>query len=515
MSSSFFIKKKENPKFAKKEKNTALLKRKGDGDSAGKSKVRAKKPNSKYNEEISSDSETESSTVPKKRQSKDDYEYEETPQEKKLRLAKLYLEQLKEEEENKAEEDCFETDLIAGRLQEEVLEQKGKLQRLIAKDLIPPDPSEIRVFRGHKLPITCLVITPDDKCIFSAAKDCSIIKWHVESGKKLHTIPGGRKGTGDRHVGHTAHILCMAISSDGKYLATGDMNKLIMIWEAETCKHLYRFTGHKGPVSGLSFRKGTHDLYSASHDRSVKVWNVDENAYVETLFGHQDAITGLDSLSRECCVTAGGRDRTVRVWKIAEESQLVFHGHEGSIDCIQLINEEHIITGADDGSVSLWSVNKKKPLSTVKQAHGFHGDTGLEQPHWVSSVAALQNSDTVASGSQNSLVNVWKCGQNYRGMEPLFSVPVSGFVNSLKFSSSGQFLVAGVGQEHSTETVNCRLEETRYSLALCAVAVSSCNAELVCLNGQVGPMVETKRSQEWDLCYSSEKETFKSRGSQD
>lgn len=22
-----------------------------------------------------------------------------------------------------------------------------------------------------------------------------------------------------------------------------------MIWEAETCKHLYKFTGHKGPVS--------------------------------------------------------------------------------------------------------------------------------------------------------------------------------------------------------------------------------------------------------------------------
>ncbi|XP_038553015.1 U3 small nucleolar RNA-interacting protein 2 isoform X2 [Micropterus salmoides] len=445
MSSSFFIKKKDNPKIVKKGKNADVPKRKLQGDW---DKVRAKKPNSKYNEEISSDSETESPVVPKKRQPIEENEFDETPQEKKLRLAKIYLDQLKEEEEKKAEDDSFETDLIAGRLEEEVLEQKGKLQRLIAKDLMPPDASEIRVLKGHKLPITCLVITFDDKYIFSAAKDCSIIKWDVESGKKLHTIPGGRKGTEDRHIGHTAHILCMAISSDGKYLATGDMNKLIMIWEAETCKHLYKFTGHKGPVSGLSFRKGTHDLYSASHDRSVKVWNVDENAYVETLFGHQDAITGLDCLTRERCVTAGGRDRSVRVWKIAEESQLVFHGHEGSIDCIQLINEEHMITGADDGSVSLWSVNKKKPLSTVKQAHGCHGDAGLEQPHWVASVAALQNSDTVASGSHNSQVQLWKCGQYYRGLQPLFSVPVSGFVNSLKFSSSGQFLVAGVGQEH-------------------------------------------------------------------
>ena len=34
---------------------------------------------------------------------------------------------------------------------------------------------------------------------------------------------------------------------------------------------------------GLAFRKGSHDLFSASHDRSVKIWNLDEMAYVETL----------------------------------------------------------------------------------------------------------------------------------------------------------------------------------------------------------------------------------------
>ncbi|XP_053725232.1 U3 small nucleolar RNA-interacting protein 2 isoform X1 [Synchiropus splendidus] len=452
MASSFFVKKADYTKPAKKVRATPAAKRVKDLETSEKGAQRGKKSSSKYNEEISSDSETEGPIVSRRRQKAEEDDFDETPQEKKLRLAKRYLEQLKQEEENKAEEETFESDLIAGRLQEEVLEQKGRLQRLIAKDILPPDSSEIRLFKGHKLPIICLVISPDDKCIFSAAKDCSIIKWDVATGKKLHTIHGGRKGTDDRHVGHTAHVLCMAISSDGKYLATGDMNKLIMIWEADTLKHLYKFTGHKGPVSGLSFRKGTHDLYSASHDRSIKVWNVDENAYVETLFGHQDVITGLDSLSRERCVTAGGRDRTVRVWKIAEESQLVFHGHEGSIDCIQLINEEHMVTGADDGSVCLWSVNKKKPLTTVKQAHGCHGDCGLEQPHWVSSVAALHNSDAVASGasgcSHNSHVQLWKCGHNYRGLEPLFSVPVPGFVNCLKFASSGQFLVAGVGQEH-------------------------------------------------------------------
>lgn len=230
--------------------------------------------------------------------------------------------------------------------------------------------------------------------------------------------------------------------------ATGDRNKLIMIWDTATCKRLHVFTGHRDAVSGLSFRKGTHQLYSASHDRCVKVWNVTENAYVETLFGHQDVITGLDSLSRECCVTAGGRDGTVRLWKIPEESQLVFCGHQGSIDCIQLINEEHMVSGADDGSVALWGVTKKKPLALARQAHGMQDAQGLQQPYWITAVAALRNSDLLATGSHSTSVKLWKCSEGFRKLEPLLDIPLVGFVNSLNFSAAGDFLVAGIGQEH-------------------------------------------------------------------
>uniref|UniRef100_A0A8B9ZFL5 U3 small nucleolar RNA-interacting protein 2 n=1 Tax=Anas platyrhynchos TaxID=8839 RepID=A0A8B9ZFL5_ANAPL len=364
-------------------------------------------------------------------------EVEETPQEKKLRLAKLYLEQLRQHEEEQAEEEeeenaAFFRDPVGERLKEDVLEQKGRLQRLVAKEVSVPWGA---CCGGHQQPITCLVISPDDKFIFSAAKDGSIIKWEVESGKRLYVMPGGKKGTG-QHMGHTAQVLCMA------YLVTGDRNKLILVWEAATCKRLHTFTGHRDAVSGLSFQKGTHQLYSASHDRSVKVWNVAENAYVETLFGHQDVITGLDSLSRECCVTSGGRDGTVRVWKIPEESQLIFYGHQGSIDCIQLINEEHMVSGADDGSVALWGLTKKKPLALVRQSHGTQGENDLQQPYWVSGRWLLFA--TVTFGS----VKLWKCGEGFRKLEPLCDIPLVGFINSLKFSATGDFLVAGVGQEH-------------------------------------------------------------------
>ena len=40
----------------------------------------------------------------------------------------------------------------------------------------------------------------------------------VATGKKVCVIPRGPKGSEQQPVGHTSHVLCLAISSDGKYL---------------------------------------------------------------------------------------------------------------------------------------------------------------------------------------------------------------------------------------------------------------------------------------------------------
>lgn len=69
--------------------------------------------------------------------------------------------------------------------------------------------------------------------------------------------------------------------------------------------------------------------------------------------------------------------------------------------------------------LSVWSVSRKKPLTTVKQAHGLHGDVGLEEPYWVSSVAALQNSDTIASGAHARTHLIYVSAQEHAPKAPV------------------------------------------------------------------------------------------------
>ncbi|XP_025990665.1 U3 small nucleolar RNA-interacting protein 2 [Solenopsis invicta] len=369
-------------------------------------------------------------------------EEEETAQEKRLRLAKKYLQEIEEEEKDRAE---FEEGAVARRLRDEYLEEKGRLRKTIAANYVGHDEFIILKCKEHKSSITCICLSSDGNILYSGSKDGSLVKWSVKEKIKLKAIRGDR---GKTKPGIKS-VRCLAISTDGKFLVVGDGGcKNIKIFSGDTLDHIKDLQGHRGLISGLVFRKDTHTLYSASEDRSVKVWNLDDMAYVESLFGHQNAITSIDALSRERAITTGGYDGTIRIWKIVEESQLIFNAHSvgNSTDVVKLINEEHFFSGGNDGQLCLWGCLKKKPLCSVLEAHEKDETNG--QPMCISSIATLLNTDLVASGSRNGTIKLWQCGEGFRSLNPLFEVKLLGFINALAFTPNGNHLIAAVGKEH-------------------------------------------------------------------
>ncbi|KAG0179415.1 hypothetical protein DFQ29_002136 [Apophysomyces sp. BC1021] len=407
-------------------------------------------------------------------------ELEETAAEKRVRLAKAYLENIEEGlEEDLGGFDAadLDRDLIAERLKKDADEVAGRLHRRVADtfDFSALDPETIKSCRGHQLAVTAVALSDNGAVFYTGSKDGSIIKWDTNSMKKLHTFPGGRKGVKD-YVGHTDHILSLAISSDNQYLASGGRDKLINIWSVKDNAHVVAFTQHKDAISAsipthsLAFRKGSNQLYSASYDRTIKLWNVDERAYVETLFGHQDQITGIDTLGRERCVSTGGRDKSARLWKIPESSQLVYRGGvttknkdgsnralyvEGSLDCIAQIEESMFVTGGDSGAISLWDINRKKPVVSVPIAHGLNtvhseSEGDISTPHWITAIATLRYSDVFVSGSWDGFVRVWKLASDNKSFSQIAQIPVKGVVNSLEiktlFPSNRTVLIIGVAR---------------------------------------------------------------------
>ncbi|KAJ1988970.1 pre-rRNA processing protein, partial [Coemansia thaxteri] len=223
--------------------------------------------------------------------SSEEDEFLETAADKRLRLAKSYINKVKAATELDADEyDAaqIDRDLIAERLTTDARERSGKWSRRIASQFAYPvdESSMMRVLKnGHRLPVTCVAITPNGQFVYSGSKDGSLIKWHRESGRKLKMFVGQKKSNPapNHRLGHCDHILSIAVSSDSRYVATGGRDRRIHIWSVDEDRHLIAFHQHKDSVTGLVFRRGINHLYSCSADRMVKLWNVDELAYMDTL----------------------------------------------------------------------------------------------------------------------------------------------------------------------------------------------------------------------------------------
>ena len=358
----------------------------------------------------------------------------ETPDEKRVRLARAYLSKIEAdvdeeagEGEGGAPEDDEEAALeaeeerrgitrdaaIDRKLKANLAAQQGKLKAFVAHARY--DASSFPAARvgeysrhlgGHnKGGATCITMTEDCSTMYTGGKDCNLAAWDTETGKKLYTLYGNRGGkygnVDANRDGHQDIVLSVAVSSDGAFLASGSKDQTVKIWDPRAgYKCVKTFAGaHKAAVSAVTFRMGSHQLFTGSYDRTIRIYNVDQLAYVETLYGHTSEVTALDSLWRERCLSVS-QDKTARLWKVPEETQLMFRASTfaESLDSLAMLNEEQFITGGQDGTVCAWINTKKKPTSVLQQAHGGK---------WISSVGAQRF--TVSPNALSKTMRVCCC----------------------------------------------------------------------------------------------------------
>ncbi len=179
----------------------------------------------------------------------------ETSEEVRIRLAKAYLHKLENEEEAEIsssgesddEEDDEEgsyrrttpveeeneeiDDRIGVRLERARRSKEGTLRRKIAHQLerkgahslLARGVNEEDVCAGHKLPVTCVTLSNDDRLAASGGKDNAVFLWDVEKKEKRALIPKWKPGSGVSAYG--GEILAVALSSDGRFLASGGRDR--------------------------------------------------------------------------------------------------------------------------------------------------------------------------------------------------------------------------------------------------------------------------------------------------
>jgi WD40 repeat protein len=90
--------------------------------------------------------------------------------------------------------------------------------------------------------------------------------------------------------GHRQAVRALALSPDGRYLATGSSDQSVMLWDAETGRELRTLRGHEGGITDLAFRPDGLELASSDDRGVVKLWRLSDGALLQSRFESNVAV---------------------------------------------------------------------------------------------------------------------------------------------------------------------------------------------------------------------------------
>jgi WD40 repeat protein len=281
--------------------------------------------------------------------------------------------------------------------------------------------SEIQLAAGHEALVTGLVFSPAGDCIVSGHTSGALHLWRVESLSEVAIdLPQEFPREYLMGWGHIGDIMAIAVSPDGRVLASGDKESVLKLWDLEALKtgrvpnrqavrrrqrfNFQRDDGTRAPagVTALTFARARNWVVTGHSDRSVRVQEIADGKVVKT----NDVMRRCDYPPRALVVSpddtlllVGGQDRALRVFDFARLVQTaILDGHQKPVTSVAVFPDgERAVSVARENRVILWNLKTAQVITTL---WGGADDVFV-------SVAVYDEGRRIACGLSDTRIRVW------------------------------------------------------------------------------------------------------------
>lgn len=211
--------------------------------------------------------------------------------------------------------------------------------------------------------VLCLAVSRDGKKIASGGCDRTVRVWEYPSGKLEQSIEN-----------HADWVLGVTFSPDGNHLLTCSRDKTAKVWDLAAKESVLTFPDHQNPVFGVGVKADGKVGYSVGTDKQLRMWNaVGEGKQIKVLGSHGDEILKLVQHAKDPVMVTTSADKTVKVWN--SETGANTKTLAGLTDYVFAAaispDAKQVAAGGYDGEVKVWTVADGNVVKSFNASPGY------------------------------------------------------------------------------------------------------------------------------------------------
>ena len=279
-------------------------------------------------------------------------------------------------------------------------------------------------------PITSLVFSPDGKSLIASSqaglliyeypslKQSRLVKTHAHhihdvafspSGDKL-AVGGGnpaiegvveifswQEGKSLRVLKQHHDSVMSVVWQNALSLASGGMDRRIILWDLRTGTSIQDLKGHSKGVSSLCFLNEKNILVSTGIDQSVRVWDLTSGGLIRSMNNHTLTVNDLALRPGNAelpILVSAGEDKTVRFWQPTIGRMVKFARLKRSpMDISWMNNGTQVVAACEDGSVRIIDLDTVEVSAEIQVLSG-----------WAYALAVHPTDGSIAIGGVNGQV---------------------------------------------------------------------------------------------------------------
>ncbi|HET6447397.1 MAG TPA: BTAD domain-containing putative transcriptional regulator [candidate division Zixibacteria bacterium] len=221
----------------------------------------------------------------------------------------------------------------------------------------------LRTIPAHVGGAPGVAVSPDGKRLASTGVDNTVKIWEFDSGELLLTLPGDEGGVG----------FDVVYSPDGTQLAATMVSEVIL-WDAESGERLFSLPGATdGTVRRLDFSPDGERLAVASMDGLPRVWDLATQVVLFSLAGHEYPCEAIAYSPNGKQLATGDVEGTIKIWDAGGGQELLSFDHGGGIHGVAFSPDgKQLAVASDNALLGIWNATNGEPLFSLPVRSGIY-----------------------------------------------------------------------------------------------------------------------------------------------